>query len=157
MAPNLFRIQWYRHSKHHQISMKLSMMRWLKQSICSNLCMLVFQCPSFFCRYHRWLHYPTWHRHQYVLIKNVLTRWSYMVQRLLLRLMVMDRWWNPILISYHNRLIIFPTRVIPILIRYLLRLSGRLRILRDLCSYQLTFWFYLSTNQRFPFQLCSDL
>ena len=157
MGPSWFRILWYQRSRHHRISMKLSMKRWLKQSICSNWCRLVSQYQGFFCRYRRWLHYPTWHKHQCVPTMSGWIEWSCMVQRLLLKLMVMDRWWNRVWISFRNLLIIFPKGVIRVLIQYLLRLSGRPRILRDLYSYQLTFWFCLSKDQRFPFQWCSDL
>ena len=157
MGPSWFGILWYQRSRLHRISMRLSMRRWLRQSICSNLCMLVSRCLGFFCRYRRWPHYLTWHRHQYVPKESGLIEWSCMVQRLRLRLMVMDRLWNRVWISFRNLLTIFLKEVIRVLIQYLLRLSGILRNLRDLCSYRLTFWFYLNKGQRFPFRWCSDL
>ncbi len=132
-------------------------MRWLKRSICLSWCRLVFQYLSFFCRYHRWLHCPTWHKHQCALIKSGLIRLSCKVQQQRLRLEEMGRLWNLILIFYHNQLIIFLRVKILILIRFLLQLSGRLRILIIRYSCQIIFWFCLSINQRFLFRWCSDL
>jgi len=80
-----------------------------------------------------------------------------MVQRLQLKLMVKDRRWILIWISFRNQLIIFLIIKILILIQFLLLQRGRLRNLRDLCSYQLIFWFCLSINQRFLFQWCNVL
>lgn len=157
MGPSWFRIQWYRHLRHHRIWVRQWGMRWLRQWVCSSWCRWVFRYRGFFCRYHRWLRYQAWQRHQCVLRVSELKELSCMVQQLQWRPMVRDKRWNRVWISFRNQLKVFLIRVILILIQFLLRLSGRLRILRDQCSYQLIFWFCLSKDQRFLFQWCSDL
>ncbi len=142
---------------HHQISMRRSMKMWLKRSICSSWYRLVFQYLIVFCRYHRWLRYPSWRRHQYVPTMNGWIRWSYMVQRLQWRLVGMDRHRNLTWIFFRNRRIIFLTIENLIQIQYHLRRRWRSWILVIRYSYQLAFWFCLSTDRRFLFRWYNGL
>ena len=80
-----------------------------------------------------------------------------MVQRRQWRLGGKDRWWILILIFFRSQLTIFLRVMILIQIRFLLRLSGRLRILVIRCSYQLIFWFCPRQGRRFLFRWCSVL
>jgi len=71
--------------------------------------------------------------------------------------MGMDRWWNLIWIFYRSRLTIFLIRGILILIQYLLRRSGTLRILIIRYINRLIFWFCPNISRRFLFRWCNVL
>ena len=133
------------------------MRRWFEQWVCSSWCRLVFQYRGFFCRYHRWLRYQGWRRHQCAQEESGLKGQSCMAQRRQLRFVGMDKQWIRVWISYRNRLKVFREEGIQVLIQFLLRRRWRRGNLGDLCIDQRAFWLCLGRDRRFPYQWCSDL
>ena len=124
MGPSWSGTQWRRRSRLRRISKRQSRRRWLEKWVCSSWCRLVSRYRDFFCRYHRWLRCRGWLRHQCAPRGSESREWSCMAQQLQWRFGVMDKLWIRAWIFFHNRLRVFRVREIPILILFLLRLSG---------------------------------